>query len=292
MSGTKDIRRLVGLTLLMCLHMLTGCTGVNTFSTAARPGDTVMLAMGWRQELMRSDISQVTIADAAGNTVIYPSDSAAIRAVFHSYPDPLSRLLVEAETGSPSAMSTLIEGVVTAGDKEYSQAMLMLDTPQGMALGPATISVTLMDGEILPPVSLEVLSGVGESALFENREGLAISQFHLRRLERESHHTVTFAGATVPYGIEVSFVHDPDAATGGVGEAYIVSPRGDIKNVSWSDNGTGLKVILLPARDRVPTEFVHYKFYVAGGLTGLQLGAVRAFDSNGNVVPGVVAQMQ
>jgi hypothetical protein len=80
----------------------------------------------------------------------------------------------------------------------------------------------------------------------------------------------------------------------GVGRAYVVNPIGYIKNASWTDDGTNMKVILLPVRDGEITTMEDFKFYVAGGITGLQFASggtslvgAQAFDIDGNPVFGV-----
>jgi len=71
---------------------------------------------------------------------------------------------------------------------------------------------------------------------------------------------------------------------------YVTSPRSDIKNIAWSDTGTVLTVIMTPSR-LSPfvsiTNLADFKFFVAGGITGLTGGVVSAYDIDGNPVPGI-----
>ena len=275
--------------LLLVLPLVSGCTGVNTFGTAARAGDTVVMALGWNLELSRAGIDYITITDAAGGSLVLTPDDPSVRSVFNAYPDPVSRLLVDAEKGNPSLMSMLIEGSVTAGDKEYSETMLMLDLPQGLSPGEASIVLTMTNGEVLGPVRVVVLPGTGGAAAFENQEHLSVGANHLRALERAPHYTVSFTGDVLPYGIQVDLVHDPDATAAGAGLPHVVNPRGDVKNLSWFGDGTSLRVVLLPTRERVPSSLAQFKFYVAGGITGLEVVDVRGFDVDGHPVAGIVA---
>lgn len=286
-----SIRWLLRVVLLM-LPFISGCTGLHTFGHAARSGDTVVMSLGWNLELSRSGISHITITDSAGSGVVLTAEDAAIRSIFNAYPDPVSQLIVNAEKGNPSVMGMLIEGAVTSGDKEYAESMLMLDLPQGLSSGQAEISISMLDGRVLGPVTVEILPGTGSPANFENQEYLNISATHLRALERAAHYTVGFTGDVVPFGIQVDLVHEPDASVGGAGLPYVINPRGDVKNLSWRGDGTSLRVVLLPARDRAPVDFSHFKFYVAGGLTGLQVVGVRGFDADGNPISGVSAVLQ
>ena len=138
--------------LLVMLPFVAGCTGINSFGTAARAGDTVVMAMGWQLGLTRAAIDHIAITDSTGGTVVLAADAPAVRAIFNAYPDPVSRLLVGAELGNPSLYSSLIEGAVTSGDKEYSESMIMLDLPQGLNPGQAQITVSMLDGRVFEPV--------------------------------------------------------------------------------------------------------------------------------------------
>ncbi|MBW1792707.1 MAG: hypothetical protein JRJ14_10735, partial [Deltaproteobacteria bacterium] len=99
-------------------------------------------------------------------------------------------------------------------------------------------------------------------------------------------------GVAVPYAIQLDFAHDADVDNGGAGRAYVVNPRGDIKNVTWRKlSGSAFRVIVIPAQGEALAEFVAFKFYVAGGITGLAVNipTVAGYDINGNDVPGLIA---
>jgi len=282
-----------------------GCTSVNTFGTAARSGDTVTVGLGWQQELTRQNI-QVSITDSSGAMFMYLPGDPAIRTVFNSCPDPLSRLIVGAETGQDTlegslagTATLLINASVTAGDKDYMQTFMMIDLPVGMATGPATITVADSAGNPIPgsavfnsqidPFNVEVLAGVGSPSSFSTQENINVDGY-LHTMERSAHFTLTLQGPTVPYGVQLDLSHDPDVDNGGSGRAYVVNPRGDLKSVNWTDDGTNLRVILLPARNQTMSDMKQFKFYVAGGIINLQPVlpvAVTAYDINGNPVPGV-----
>ncbi len=282
--------------LLFLVTVLPGCTGIQTFGTTARAGDTVALALGWNQEISRQNLI-VTITSADYTPYTYNPGDPAIRAIINNYPDPVSNLVVGTETGQnitgqETIWGTLIDASVTGGDKDWSQSIVLLDLPLGMALGTATVDISTTGGLTIAPISIEILAGNGSAHTFSNQEGLTISAGHLKSLERSAHYTITFLGSTVPHAIQLDLVHDPDANNGGVGRAYVVNPRGDIKNINWFDDGTNLRVILLPAKNQTLSDLLHFKFYIAGGITGLQTPVVQAFDINGNVVTGVSANIK
>ena len=281
---------------ISCLFVV-GCTGVQTFGTAARAGDTIAIATGWNQDLTSSDYA-IQITDSMG--VVTPVQA---RAVINAYPDPLSNLIIQRYSDNSGSLNSgyfwapRIEEAVTNGDRDFSQQIVYLDLPLTLNPGPATINIS---GPGYNPalVDLEVIEGTGSSNTFEIQETLpetpTISvNFNtgLGLAERAPHYTITFTGSRVPHAIEVTFTHDPDLIGGGTsGVTYVTSPRADIKNISWSDTGTQLTVIMTPSR-LSPfvsiTDLVDYKFYVAGGITGLTNNTVAAYDVDGNPISGI-----
>ena len=111
-------------------------------------------------------------------------------------------------------------------------------------------------------------------------------------MERVAHFTIGFNGSTIPFAIQVDLSHSPDVDHGGSGRAYVINPRGDLKNVTWSDTGTNMRVIILPAKAQALSNVHDYKFYVAGGVTNLTVLNVKAVDINGNNVSGVTAALE
>ena len=285
---------------VLCVVILTqmlvsGCTSFSSFSAAGQPGETIALALGWNQNLSRDELT-VTITPATGSPVVYLPGDPAVRALINLYPDPLSRLVIERETGTFADdgyfFSVLMENFVTGQDKDISQKILMMDLPTEIIDGPATVSFSSTGGETLPPQNVTVLPG-GPVARheFQVQEGLQPmlgEQIDLG--ERVPHYIVTFSGSPVPYAIQIDLTHDADQ-----GSPYVVSPRGtDIKSASWSDDGSNLRVILMPTGAPL-TDMVNFKFYIAGGLQNLQLAdpllSVSAFDSSGTSIPDISASI-
>jgi hypothetical protein len=275
----------------------TGCTGVNSFGTAARAGDTIVVSLGWQQELTRADI-EVTVTDNNLESVVYPPGDPAIRALWQSYPDPISNLIVGGETdqdnidGSFAGLATvLIDGAATGGDKDYSQTFMMIDLPDGMALGPATISFTdplgnpidkpTVAGGQLEPMNVEIVATGGSPDIFQTQDDIIVLDGYLNAMERTTHYTVTLEGGSVPYGVHLKFTHDADLDNGGTGRAYVSHPRSDLKSIIWRDDGFNLDVILLPAQAKYLADIKQFKFFIAGGITGLTLISTEAYDING-----------
>ena len=313
------------LILPFAIILICGCSSKQTFSTAAPPGGTVTLPIGAYYELNRADLSatiqpcvgswptgidQTTgnCIQPMGSPVVYNQGDSRIRAVANMRPDLISKLVIDRETSGEGfgTIGRLIENASLGKDKEYVQTFVMFDLPTSIPTGVASIALTSADNQSIHPVAVEVLSGTGSSDTFETYEFIT-NDNHLQAFERAPHYTVSFtkdAEIETPYAIQVDFIHnltDQDLTNnGGEGVAFASNPRGDIKNLAWSDNGTSMRVIMTPAwvKQTIPgpgeamSEMQHFKFYVAGGVTGFALApptpeipnGFLAFDINGNEI--------
>lgn len=284
-------------TIIVLLLSMLACTGIQTFTTAARPGETIALALGWRHHLTRDNLIDITITDASANTFIYSPTDTSIRAIYNTYPDPISNLVVGYETnqnivGNEQTWGGLIQSNVTNFDRDWSQKILLIDLPAGIFPGSANISVTIaLEGggtETIPSQSIEILDVAPApfGNLFQNYESLSMSSATLKSFERANHYKVLFSGTTLPHAIQVDLTHDPDVDNGGAGRAYVANPRGDIKNVHWADDGINTRVIVIPSHGQSLAEWSDFKFYVAGEITGLTIvpGSAQGFDINGNPI--------
>lgn len=280
------LTRTIG-TLLACL-LLDACTAISPFPSAARPGDTVALPVGWNAELSRQTAS-VTITPTAGSPITYAGNDPRIRAVVRLYPDPVSRLVVGTETGQGLGTSANTHGgalldQVTAGDKDWWLTVVILDLPPGLAPGPASLAISGPNGPLAPqPVILEVLPEPGQAASLAGAgiDPKAAGEM-LAALERAEHATVVFAGEVVPQSVQLELTHTPQ-----VGTPWLVNPRGDLKNLSWSDDGTTLKVILTASHAQALRRPSDLKFYIAGGLAELQVKSLKAYDAVGRPLAGL-----
>jgi len=272
-----------------------GCASRDSFTTAARAGDTISLPIGWHPQVRREDLT-ITLTPQTGSQVVYAPGDPAVLAVANLSPDPLSKLTVQRETRGiyedPIAFDAwLLEGAVTMGDKEYSEKFVLLDLPQTIAEGSLDIAIQSTTGDTINPLKVEILPGQGAPNTFGNWNGWSLDTAHLRYMERAPYYEVDFTGSTIPYAIQVELMHDPDESSGGVGVPYVVNQRGDIKSVIWSDDGTRLRVVVTPTGMAALSDIKHFKFYVAGGLSGLQVSTVSAYDIEGASVGEVVANI-
>jgi len=280
-----------GLLFILAMGILSGCIGAKTFHEYARAGDTVALAAGWKQNFSRDNIT-VTITPSSGAPVVYLPNDPAVRAVVNLYPDPVSSVLVSTETGQDLTTSAqtygyLVNAGYTNGDKDWWQTTVFIDLPPIIPAGTASINISDSTGGTVTS-AVEIIPGAGSPNTFDTTFG-PLNVFQIASLERVTHYTVNFTGAAIPYAIQVDLLHDPDVDNGGAGRAYVVNPRGDIKNATWKDGGSNLRVILTPAKGTVLGNMKDFKFYVAGGVTGLQIVNVKPFDVNGNPLNGITA---
>ena len=290
--------RKLGIALIVIVMGLVGCAGHQTFNHLARSNDTVAVAAGWMQTFSR-DWLKVTITDINGTETIYDVGDPNIRAVINMYPDPVSNIVVSREAAyntSPGA-ATYAEQVnynYTGYDNDWWQTMVLVNLPDNMALGEATIliesidPVTSMTIETASSV-VEVVDGGGAphpfTAYYPWGVPFGLSSDQVMTLERASHYQIDFSGGgEIPAAISVELTHDPGIDNGGVGRVVVVNPTAVQKNIHWVDDGVKTKVIILPTTSAGFTRMVDFKFYVSGGVENLFVSDVRAFRQNGEEI--------
>ena len=284
---------------VIVLGILTGCAGLTPLTPTAKAGDTITLGAGWKQKFDRNSLT-VTITGSDSNVWTYLPNDPAVRAVINLYPDPLSYLVVGTRTGSNlgngSTYGSMISYNFTGNDPDWWQTSIYLDLPGDLPQGTTTVRFLSANGESYGPIPVEIIPGQGSPSPFRAEILGAMTDTQLHSMEREPSYAVQFSGGNVlPAAIQLDLVHNPDASVGGTGKTFVVNPRGEIKNLAWSDNGTSMRVILSPARDSTTvSDWKGFKFYVTGGITGVQVqsNSVKAYDANGNLMTGDLATVQ
>lgn len=299
------------LLLPLVLGGLGGCTGVNSFTTAARPGETIALAVGYRQHLQRKNMT-ITITDSSNATITYQPNDLSVRGVLNLYPDPISKLRVSNDigenvngaVGSFSGQTQQIEitnypGTGTSGDSDWWLTTVLLDLPKittlmsnglPIATGPAKISIADAGGAVIHWASVEILPGSSLPNSFTFWQGYQDTTLNagaslIKNLERADHYVVTFQSATIPHSIQAVFTHTLGAAT-------VINQRGEMKNILWSDDGAGnLKVMITPPDGYTLVDMRDLKFYIAGNITNVALNptSLKAYDITGAPISGVTA---
>jgi len=276
--------------VLFLIMVLSGCGGVQTFPNTARQGETVSISMGWKKEFKRSNTT-VTITPSSGNPIVYFPNDPAIRAIANLYPDPVSWLVVGTESSRydnsyGASYGDAINNYFTNNDNDWWQTVAFIDLPAVLPLGSTSIQLTNSLGFSFTSI-VEIVEGAGSSAIFNAELNGPLSSGQLVSLERSPHYEVLFNSDLIPYAIELKFSHDPFLFSYENGRAHVVNPRGNVKSILWSGDVTQLKVVLMPAGQLALKNINDFKFYIAGGISGLTLIDMQAFDENGNSVSGV-----
>ncbi len=279
-----------------------GCAGTAPLNTAYRAGDTVVLGAGWKQHFDRNSLT-VSVTGSDGSTTVYQPGDPAIRAIIDLYPDPLSYLVVGTRTGLNtnynygSTYGSMINYSFTNYDPDWWQTSVFVDLPSTLPTGTAYVTLQSTSGEKYGPIPVQIVAGQGSPSTFSAQGNGNMTPTQLQSLERAPNYTVSFSGgSTLPGALQVDLTHDPASSVGGVGIPFVVNPRGEMKNISWTDDGTHLRVIILTSGDGTTKDpsltsyqWKYFKFYVTGGITNLQVTSVKAYDSAGNPISGVTA---
>jgi hypothetical protein len=281
---------------LVCLSgALVGCTGVNTFTTGGRPGETVAAAIGYQQKVNRSNLT-VKITDKNGVLYTYQPGDTRIRTVFQAYPDPVSKLVV-ADRANTSYGTQLPDYIINAwgygirqdltnGDNDWSETFVLFDLPTDIASGMASLQFTSGGTDLtVSSIPIEVLPGPAAAPQpFEYYKGTSALQAPYTGGERAPHFVVNFSGpdGVVPNSIEAVF----SRTLGSTGDPWVTHGRGDIKNLMWSDNGSEIKVMLTPAKGVPLSSLKDFKFYITGSVTAVNRTSLKAYDASGNPLSG------
>jgi hypothetical protein len=276
------------LAIILSVFLMAGCAGTQTFNQYAKSGETVAIPTGYQPDWSRDNIS-VWVKEQGGSYVQYPANDSRIRAVVNFYPDPLSSLVVSNRTEqdvTPFAegYGDNITNAFTSGDRDWYQTVVFFDLPDPMNPGIANVYVEeVANTSNFVNTTVDIVDTGGTPHGFGTNAGGPLQRLHLAALERASHFAVTLTDSgTVPHAVQMDFSHTP-----GVGTAYVVEPISGVKNISWTDDGSTLRVVILPAEDTALRTIDDFKFYVAGGVTNLAAVSTQAFDINGVDVLGI-----
>jgi hypothetical protein len=292
----------------LLLLALNGCVAIQPFPNYARGGDTITLAVG-SQDRMTLDNTQVYFASDA-NPSTQLDITGNVRSIFHLYADKASRVYSPNYSNANTNFQHLRH--------EQWQTVIALDLPQGLALGPATISVQttaprpppLEPGfDIYPdvntvPIRLEILPGSGApnplqykttfggtlSGNYWDLEPATQAQIKPPIEDPQSLWPTTFGAVEMKLNL-------PMSANGGgaLTENNIRLAIQDISNftrsklqTTWSLNGNELIVAFISTSGKI--RYYEPRFSVmaeAASFTGTPtIQSVGYFDVNGNVVTG------
>lgn len=299
-------------TICFALLSIGGCTGIHTFTTSAKPGETISLAAGWQPQLARNNLT-VVITPEGGVPITYLPNDHRVRTVFQSYIDPLAKILVADKANvtypgagmpnipqnenNPISFGTLGNGYggsvryAAGGTNEWFDTFVFLDLPTTLPPGPATIDLSSGGVPVGNSVTVEVLPG---PPALRNRflMGGAFDSLYgwIRAIERAPHFSVQLTGpdGIIPHSIQIDFTR----TLGQSGNAWVTHSRGDLLNLSWADNGSLLKIMKTPVNGTTTNLLSDFNFYVTGAVTELTVNSVKAYDTTGNLIPGFSANLQ
>ena len=179
--------------MLAMLAVLPACTGVNTFPTVARAGDTVSVMIGG-SELARKETVSVTLTDAASQTWDLKS-LGLVRSVFN--------LRTEGTAYGMHYSPYLNVYMPWFSGHEPLQTVLVTDLPSNVTPGQAALTVTLnatdnSSGAGDPfVVKLDVISGTGSSDQFLRKQtGVGTVPVDFTQMESAPHAKISFASAS------------------------------------------------------------------------------------------------
>ena len=290
------------LLVIPLLGMMGGCAGTFPLASGARAGDTIVLGAGWKQKFNRESLT-VTITGADSSVTTYAPGDPAVRAVINLYPDPLSYMVVGTRVGLSanyrygSTYGSVLTSSFTNHDPDWWETSIYLDLPTTLPVGTAQVSFSSSNGETYGPIPVQIIAGQGSPSTFDAENQGALTPVQMQTLERAPSSVIQFAGGSkLAAAIQIDLTHAPDSSVGGTGKTFVVNPRGEMKNLTWTDNGSNLRVLLLGSGDGTSKDpaisnykWNYFKFYVTGGVTGVQVQSVKAYDVNGNPVAGVTA---
>lgn len=296
--------------LIAYLTFISGCTGVQTFTSSARPGETIAIAAGWNQKITRNDLT-VTIRPQTGAPTIYSPGDARVRTIVQGYADPVSKLVVSDRanmtypnagfpvydgSGAPptyNALGSTLGNLVrhqTGQTNNWFLTSVFIDLPTTISPGLATVELASPAMQSTPaPTTIEVLPLAAGSSNEFIMSDTGIGAM-IRAAERAPHYIVKFAGPSdaVPHSIQI----DLDRSVGPTGNSWVTHGRGDISNISWADNGTLIKVLQTPVTGKTTSLLSDFDFYVTGAVTALSVNSVKAYDIDGNPLSGFSASLQ
>lgn len=282
---------------LLVSAVLSGCSGIYTFTERALPGSTVAVVLGAHPRLMRNDV-EVRIQASNGIVYQYLPGDPRIRFMINAYSDPLSNLVVRdgARMDSEGGHGDLIRANVTGGDSEWSETFLFIDVPTDIAAGQAWVSVSSSGVNLTRwSIGLQVLPGAPVApnqflGVSPSPNGGPPVNVAMASMERAAHFVVTVDGPSglVPHSVQMKF----SRSLGEVGGPWVTQGRGDLKNIMWSDNGSELTVLLTPTKGVPVSDLRDLRFYVSGAVTTLDVLDLKAYDTLGNPLSGFSAQLE
>jgi len=294
--------------LVLVSFGISGCIGFKPFPLAARPGDTISLALGGSpvhettpgQQITKNDLSITIEQDKDGNGVIDTNETfpVKLRYLFRLYPDLTSR-----------AANFNIMNKEPAG--EWIAIVNLSDPATGSSLalnqGPATLKVNsaklknnyynMFEGN-LQNIPIDILSGTGQSHTFNNIVNGSNNFYNVNELQPLPQLNISLSGTGNIAAASLDIDYDETILPN---ENYIkVRPYLNDLNVIlnqriYDDNGNWKMKIMLMTNDgsRLPEEMkcfiVWDPTYKAGTIITdtFNVTSAKFYDEIGAEVTGI-----
>jgi|SRR3990167_27714 len=275
---------------------LSACTGVNTFPTIARAGDTVSVMVGG-SERARKETVNASLTDANNQTWDLKS-MGLVRSVFN--------LRTDGRANGMHYSPYIDSNISWLFGHEPLQTVLVADIPSGAAPGPGflTISLNATDNSsgVADPftMNLEIVSGTGSSdqLLRQDSSGSPVG-VDFSRLEAAPYARISFANNSTEIGaasLILSYntaVLDPNDVNVYVPEATVRDPNAvpvmfgkTQRMVYWRQNGQQLNVDIV-APQGIKLRYLQVFVVHPRGLSSspnFQIVSASVYDVNGNVI--------
>lgn len=289
MTQNKNLLTVLCFTIIL----LSGCVGVNTFPTIARPGDTVSLMIGGSEQVRKDNVS-VTLTDASGKNWDLKS-LGLVRSLFNLRTDGRAYKL-HYSTNLNSNISWLF-------GHEPIQTVMVVDIPSTTSLGQASIQVGLngvtdnSSGFSNPKVNLQIISGIGNSNLLENRTAYGIQNADLTAFEPAPNAKITFGNGSMPIGavsMIISFnssVVNPNDLNIYVPEAIVRTDSTPVfgqtqRMVYWHQDGLNLYVDIIAPQGISPQYLQLFVVHPRGLATSpaFSILSSQVYGTDGNII--------
>lgn len=286
---------------LLAAVLFQGCTGVNTFPTVARTGDTVSVMVGG-SETARKGTVEVSLTDQ--NEVVWDLQTLGlVRSVFN---------LRAAGTAHGAHYSSWLDTEFSwLKGHEPVQTVLVIDVPDGAATGPATLRVNLNavddSSGINQPVtiSMDIIAGTGSGDQFLRQNFNTVPQsVRFQDLEPAPYAKVSFGDGSSATGSQVlaaaSLVLDFDEATVNGDDLNVYVSESTVRGsfsqtgafgdtqrmVYWRQDGANLFIDII-APQGIEGRYLQVYVVHPRGLTGdpgLSLMSSTSYDIDGNTI--------
>lgn len=287
--------KLLSVLVLCAWTLLSGCTSVNTFSSIARPGDTVSLMIGGSERANKNSVS-ATFTDATGRSWDLKAQGL-VRSVFN--------LRTDGRANGAHYSPYLDSYVSWMYGHEPLQTVLVADLPLDAALGQGNLSISVNANDnssgVGSPfnVKLEIIPGLGAAEQFLNKKLGGNEPADFTRLETAPNAKVTFGTGATFIGA-VSLVIDFNETVVNPNDLNVYVPestvRGDFLNpgafgktqrmVYWHQDGLKLYVDIIAPQGIDPRYLQLFVVHPPGlaGSPAFSILSAQVYGIDGNAI--------